>query len=244
VATSAKKQGRRKASADTPALSQDVIVAAALDYIDTEGLETFSLRNLAQKLGVYPTAIYWYVSNRDALLAHVVTAVTRDVVPVKRRREWQAGLRDLMHKFREAVRAHPNVAPLIGGQLVSNAQVDFALVEYILATLAKAGLSDNALVGGYNTVLATLVGFTTQEFAPIPHEDAAQWQIAVQERLLSVDADTYPLLSRNMRNLSNRAFILRWQNGIDAPLDTSFELCLDILVAGIEGLAKSPTTGG
>ncbi|KQX23227.1 MULTISPECIES: TetR/AcrR family transcriptional regulator [unclassified Sphingomonas] len=239
MVTGTKKQGRRKASADTPALSQPVIVAAALDYIDAEGLDSFSLRNLAQKLGVYPTAIYWYVSNRDALLAHVVTAVTCDVVPAKRRREWQAGLRDIMRNFRAAVRAHPNVAPLIGGQLVSNTQVDLDLVEYILATLSKAGLSDNALVGGYNMVLAMMVGFTTQEFAPIPREDAAQWQIAVQERLLSVDAEAYPLLSRNMRNLSNRAFILRWQNGIDAPLDTSFELCLDILVAGIEGLAKA-----
>lgn len=238
MTTGAKKQGRRKASAGAPALSQEVIVAAALEYIDQEGLDTFSLRNLAQKLGVYPTAIYWYVSNRDALLAYVVTAVTNDVVPAKRRREWQAGLRDLLRNFRSAVQAHPNVAPLIGTQLVSNAEVDLVLVEYILAMLAKAGLADSDLVGGYNMVLAVMVGFTTQELAPIPREDPAQWQIAVQERLLAVDADTYPLLSRNMRILSNRAFILRWQNGVDSPLDTSFELCLDILIAGIEALAK------
>ena len=232
-----KRQGRKKSSDDTTNLSQEIIVAAALEYIDAEGLETFSLRNLAVKLGVYPTAIYWYVSNRDALLAHIVTLATRDVIPKKKRRDWQVGLRDLMRNFRAAVRRHPHIATLIGTQLVSNAQADLDLAEFILAILSKAGLSDAKLVGAYNTVLAMMVGFTTQELAPTPREDPAQWQITVQERMLSIDADIHPLLSNNMHNLSNRAFILRWQNGVDAPLDASFEMCVDILVAGIEGLA-------
>jgi TetR/AcrR family transcriptional regulator, tetracycline repressor protein len=33
------------------------ITAAALDLIDREGLEKFSLRNLASSLGVYPAAV-------------------------------------------------------------------------------------------------------------------------------------------------------------------------------------------
>ena len=237
--SSPKKLGRKKPPVDTPALSEKIIVDATLEQIDDEGLDAFSLRNLAQKLDVYPTAIYWYVPNRDTLMAKVVASVLSSVVPPRRRRNWQASLRELCSNFRNAVRAHPNVAPLIGSQLVSNTNADFEMVEYILATLAKAGLSETRLAGAYNTVLATLVGFTTQEFAPMPRDDSAQWQIAVQEQLLSIDASEHPLLSQNMHNLSNRAFILRWENGVEAPLDTSFAICLDMLIAGIEGISKA-----
>ena len=119
-------RGRRGAP-DLPALSREMIVKSALDYIDEDGLETFSLRNLNTRLGVYPTAIYWYVPSRNELLAQIVSLVLVDVLPARRRRAWQNYIRDLFENYRAAVRAHPNVAPLIGTQLVSNVHMDGVL---------------------------------------------------------------------------------------------------------------------
>jgi len=58
------------------------------------------------------------------------------------------------------------MAPLIGTELLANREIDLDFVERLLATLAHAGLSGARLVAGYNAVIAALVGFTTQEFAP------------------------------------------------------------------------------
>src|SRR6185312_9818947 len=113
------------------------------------------------------------------------------------------------------------VAPLIGTQLVANPAVDLDLIERLLAALVHAGLSGTRLLAGYNTVIAAAVGFTTQEFAPVPAEDTRVWQKEVRERLQSVPEIKYPLLAHNMALLGNRAFTLRWQNGIEAPLNRS-----------------------
>lgn len=226
---------KRRGAAGAGNLTRDGIVAAALAQIDEEGLDTFSLRTLATRLGVYPTAIYWYIPSRNELLARVTTLVLANILPVRRRRSWQRHLHDIFVNFRAAVQAHPKVAPLIGTQLVANA-MSFGLVEELLATLSRAGLAGNSLVAGYNSLVAGLVGFSAQEFAPLPSDDPTAWQLSVQERLLSLDQDAYPTLAANLPLLSNRAFILRWQSGAEAPLDNSFTIFVDVMIAGIEAL--------
>jgi TetR/AcrR family tetracycline transcriptional repressor len=218
-------------------LNRETIIAAALAEIDRGGLDGFSLRNLAKALGVFPTAVSWYVSSRSQLLAEVAHKVLEDIVPPGFHDSWQGYLREFMHRFRQAIRAHPNVAPLIGTQLVANPTVDLEFVERLLAALAHAGLSGVRLVAAYNAVIAAAVGFTTQEFAPIPAEGTADWQQEIRNRLKDVPSTRYPLLAKNMKLLGNKAFTLRWQNGTDAPLDASFTSFVDIFVAGLEQFA-------
>jgi AcrR family transcriptional regulator len=227
---------RKRADSLDASLTRETIIKAALAQIDGEGLESFSLRTLASRLGVTPNAIYWYVPNRNELLALLVTEILGKVVPERRRRNWQQQLRDLFVNFREAVATHPNVAPLIGTQLVSNSTLNFSMVECILDALTRAGLSDQKLVGAYNSVVASLAGFIAQEFAPIPEEDSATWQLAVQQRLLGIDREAFPILAANLSRLANHAFILRWQNGVDAPLDDSFSTFVEVVISGIEVL--------
>jgi AcrR family transcriptional regulator len=233
--TAAKKNKGPKRTAN--ALGRETIIAAALAEIDRSGLESFSLRNLAKTLGVYPTAIAWHVPGRSQLLAEVAALALADIVPPAFPESWQSYLRQLFHRYREAIRRHPNIAPLIGTQLVANRGVDLAFVEKLLAALSHAGFSGARLVAAYNAVIAALVGFSTQEFAPIPVEDTKNWQKEIRERLQNVEAYRYPILAENIKLLSNKAFVLRWQNGIEAPLDASFEIFVDIFIAGLERLA-------
>jgi TetR/AcrR family transcriptional regulator, tetracycline repressor protein len=230
----AKKGASRKGDRT---LNRETIILAALAEIDRGGLDGFSLRNLAKALGVFPTAVSWYVSSRSQLLAEVVHKVLEDIIPPGFHDSWQAYLREFMHRFRQAIRAHPNVAPLIGTQLVANPTVDLEFVERLLAALAHAGLTGVKLVAAYNAVIAAAVGFTTQEFAPIPAEGTTDWQLEIRNRLKDVPGNRYPQLAKNMKLLGNKAFTLRWQNGTDAPLDASFTSFVDIFVAGLEQFA-------
>jgi TetR/AcrR family transcriptional regulator, tetracycline repressor protein len=233
---SAKKPGRKRTER---VLNRETVVAAALEEIDRSGLEDFSLRNVAKRLGVYPTAIAWHAASRSQLLADVVTLALADVRPPGFHDSWQSYLKQTFHRFREAVRRHPNVAPLIGTQLVANPTVELEFVEGLLATLSHAGFSGTRLVAAYNAVLAAVVGFTTQEFAPTPSGDAGAWQKETRERLQNVQRVRYPLLSDNMKLLGNKAFTLRWQNGTEAPMDASFEAFVEIFIAGLERFASS-----
>lgn len=223
-------------------LSRETIVEAALAEIDTKGLSAFSLRGLARSLGVNASVIVWHIGNRDAVVAEVIRLVLQDSVPPRLPGQgWQDWLRSLFARFRDAVRRHPNTAPLIGADTVSNLRPDFALVEAVLSVLVEAGVPEERLCETYNAIQAALVGFVTQELARMPTEDLPSWQSSIQANLAEADAARYPNLVRLLPRLTNRAFILRWQNGAAAPMDSSFEIFVNCIIGGLEASLPSPT---
>jgi len=219
-----------------PSLSRQRVIRAAVRELDDRGLAAFSIRNLAHRLGVYPAAIYWHVASRDLVLAEVVAHVLGAVEP-RADLAWQRYLRELFARYRASIKNHPNMAPLVGAHLIGNRSIRLSLVERVLAKLGEAGFGGLELVAAYNTVIAALVGFVTQEFAPIPEDRSAEWQAAVEARVQAVDVAGYPVLAANLPLLANRAFILRWQSGAQVPLDHSFDRYVDVVIGGLERLA-------
>jgi TetR/AcrR family transcriptional regulator, tetracycline repressor protein len=222
-------------------LGTDMIVEAALELIDKSGLEKFSVREVARTLKVFPTAIYWHVSGgRNGLLAEVVARALRDVAPsFGPRDDWEQWIRSVFERYRESLQRHPNVAPLIGAQLVSNAGVNPVLVERVLAALESAGFRGKRLVDTYNTVIAALLGYVTLEMAPAPADDAGGWAQSFEEKIRSLPAAEYPRLVANLDRLANRAFIVRWQSGNQVPLDDGFRMYVDTVVAGLRSLVAT-----
>lgn len=225
---------KKKAAPADKALTRDRIVAVAIEQIDQNGLTAFSLREVARQLDVYPTAVYWHVPNRDALLAAVVEQTMAGVTPELGKLNWQDWLRELFRRYRKAVQQHPNVAQLVGAQLVSNASLSPLLIDRILAVLLDAGCDEARLVEMYNVVIASMVGFATLEFAPLPTDDLSTWANQLQEKVHAIRALEYPTLARHLPALANHAFIVRWQSGSDVPLDSSFEAFVEVAIAGIE----------
>lgn len=215
-------------------LSKERIIAAAIEQIDRNGLMGFSLRDVARSLGVYPSAVYWHVATRDDLLASVVEATMADVAPEPGNLSWQDWLRDLFSRCREMIRRHPNVAPLLGGHLVANASLSPGMIDRILTVLVAAGFKDDQIVDMYNVVIATMVGFSTLEFASMPTDDPAGWAAQLQEKVRSIPALEFPTLARYLPAMANRSFIVRWQNGTDAAMDSSFRTYVETAIAGME----------
>lgn len=237
----ARQQAKARAAPVAVGLTREAVIAAALERIDCRGLGHFSIRDLARSLGVNPTVIVWHLGNLNMVLAEVVAAVQRDLVlPMHVGERWQDWLRGLFIRYREAIRAHPNVAPLIGAELVSNARVDLALVERVLEALAAAGFTGPALRDAYSTVIAAMTGFTTQEFAPLPGERTSEWQEEMRSRLDGTTMAAYPLLAGNLALLVNKSFIVRWQSGSEAPLEGGFTMFVDCVIAGLEAKTRRP----
>lgn len=216
-----------------PALSAEQIVDTALAQLAERGLERFSLRDVARALGVYPTAVYWYFCSRNELLAAACAHVLRTVVPPPGPGDWERWLRELFTRYRRAMRRHPQLAQLVGAQMLSNASLDFALVEGILQALAQAGCPDDAIVDLYNTVVVALCGFATLELAPLPAEDPDGWTADLQRRVRDIPAAEYPALARHLPRLADRSFILRWTPGDRRPMTRSFEAYVEVVIAGL-----------
>ncbi len=227
----------RATADDGPALDRTRILDAALAIVDREGADALTVRKLARALGVYPTAIYWYIPNRNALLAAVVDHAMHDVLPAKPSDDWRDWVRQLLHRYRRAVREHPNAVPLAGAQLISNGGVRPELIDQILTVLETAGFAGDDLRRAYNVVIAVMTGFVTIEFASAPADGSPAWEAEVRDAFRSVDPAEYPALARHLPGLENRAFVVRWQNGVDVPLDDSFDAYVEVAIGGLERLA-------
>lgn len=229
----------RKKSTDTPAaagLSRETVLRAALDLIDRKGVAGFSVRDLARELDVYPTALYWHVPNRNALIAGAVALALGDLMPARAPRDWTEGVRGLLRRYRQAVRAHPHIAPVLGAQLVSNDSTPPEVIEHMLALLSQAGFAGERLRHAYNTLVAAMVGFVTLELAPPPEDGGEDWARAHRERMAAITPERHPILAREMPRLAQGAFVVRDRGGEQQPLERSFEFWTETLIQGLSAM--------
>jgi AcrR family transcriptional regulator len=205
--------------------------------IDAHGVAALSMRELSDALGVYPSAIYWHVPNRDALVSGTVAWAMEGAVIGIGSGPWQERIRRLLVRFRQALRRHPNLAPVVASELVYNSSHDPVLLDQVVGALEDAGFKGATLVDAFNVVIAGMCGFATLELARVPGDDKAAWEKSCRERIDSIDADRHPALGRHMKSLKNKAFILRWSSGETSPLDRSFDAWIDVLIQGLEALS-------
>lgn len=218
-------------------LTKDLIIRAALALIDEAGLEGLTIRALSNRLGVQTRTIYWHAGPRNAILAGTVELVGAGIIPPSSR-NWEDWLRTLFRNFRRAVSKHPNIAALIGAQMVPSVTADFNLVEQILSHLSRAGYEGDRLVGAFSAVIATMTGLVTLEFAPLPVEEAEEWSNNMQAKIAAIDESSYPILYRLRNKMINRALVVRWKRGTEAPLDLGFETLTEIFIAGLASHAR------
>ncbi|MEV0670472.1 TetR/AcrR family transcriptional regulator [Mycobacterium sp. NPDC050441] len=66
-------------SPKSKAIDADVILDAAACLIEKDGVEAFSMRGLAERIGVAVTSIYWHIGGRDALFDSLVDRLVAEM---------------------------------------------------------------------------------------------------------------------------------------------------------------------
>ncbi|MFH8222361.1 TetR/AcrR family transcriptional regulator [Streptomyces sp. NPDC018057] len=98
-----------------PLLSTDRIVATARELVDAEGLAAVSTRRLAAELGVSGPSLYNHFRTKDEILEAVADSVSArvDLSMFDDGRDWRTALHDWAVSYRAALRAHPNIVPVL-----------------------------------------------------------------------------------------------------------------------------------
>lgn len=226
-----RSNNRRRAAARAP-LSRAEVVDAALRYVDEHGLDALTMRALAAEMSVYPTALYWHTGSKAQLVAAVSARVLEGIVlPSDHDMQWDQWLAAVARLCREAMHRHPNLAPIIGSQLVVTTTA-LPFVERVVDVLERAGFSGQKLIDAYNTAIGFVLGWVTLELSQGP-ADGDEWQQEYATQLRAVNPTAYPALTRNLDLMANNAFLTRWDSGRDRPMDSSFETALDVLILGL-----------
>jgi TetR/AcrR family tetracycline transcriptional repressor len=144
-------------------LSRELIIKEALALLDEHGPGALSMRRLADRLGVAPTALYTHVRGKadliDGLIDQVYAGLTLTPDPSG---DWTEQLTTLSQQIRDHLLAHPAVVPY-ALQQPGLGPHSLRLGEAIYRVLRPAGFSDQAVVGTVYALLTYILGFVALE---------------------------------------------------------------------------------
>jgi TetR/AcrR family tetracycline transcriptional repressor len=138
-------------------LSRARLVAEALAMLDREGLDHFSLRRLADRLGVTPMAIYNHVRSKRDLLQAVADTVVSEVDYPSAEGEWRRVVARCFRTLRATCLAHPGAVPLIEAAETLPASI-FRPMEITLSALRGAGLGRADAMRAYFVLMTFTLG--------------------------------------------------------------------------------------
>lgn len=204
-------------------LSRARILEAALDLLDREGLAAFSMRRLADELGVGTMTVYGYFRSKDELLDALVDRGARAIAEAASFTEadgsWRAGMRELMVALRRTLIEHPAFVELRYRHPLQTPGA-LTITEVGIRTLREAGFGKREAAEIYRILFVYTFGFAA--FGPGRRSEADRAEAL--EALGGLPADSYPALVEVAEEAAGAmADETLYEVGLDALLD-GFEL--------------------
>lgn len=209
-------------------LSREAVVDRVLAVADAEGLEAVTIRRLAHDLGVTPMALYWHFRTKEDLLYGAADRVLDDVELPTEVADWPGRLAAGVSALVEAMRPHPQVAPLVKQRMLSHPQ-GLALTELALGTLAEGGFGTAEASQLAWQALSTAVQLVTNDQVDesgMAADERDEEQRAKVAMIKTLPPDRYPHLVAAADDMAHCADPERF-----------YALGVDLLVAGVVGLA-------
>jgi AcrR family transcriptional regulator len=142
--------------------TMEQIAEASLAVADERGAAGFTMRAVAQTLGVTPMALYHYVEDKAALVALVVDASIAEHPLPPPTGSWQEDLSAMARWTRETTLAHPAVARLRSAHNVWTRSI-FPMTERWLSLWQQSGLELNAALLAASASSTAIIGFVQAE---------------------------------------------------------------------------------
>ncbi|MDQ3865121.1 MAG: TetR/AcrR family transcriptional regulator C-terminal domain-containing protein, partial [Actinomycetota bacterium] len=125
-------------------LDRDRVVRVALELLDEVGLEGFSMRRLADRLGVKAASVYWHVRDKEELLDLVFDRVIGEIeVPEADPPRWREQVAEVAREMRRVINSHRDIARVQLGRFPIGPNA-LTFSEGMHAILRAGGLSDRA----------------------------------------------------------------------------------------------------
>ncbi|MFT5506062.1 MAG: AcrR family transcriptional regulator [Gammaproteobacteria bacterium] len=168
---------KKKQSAHRTPLSRDRILKAAINLAGKEGIDSISMRKIAQTLKVEAMSLYNHVGNKEDLLDGMVDRVASGIELPDIGGDWKKSFRKRANSAHAVLLKHPWASMLI----LSRINVGPAMLAYVNATigcLREAGFTYAMADHAWNAVDNHIYGFTLQvlnfPFEPSEYANAAK----------------------------------------------------------------------
>lgn len=213
-------------------LSRDRVLAAAVALADRGGIDSLSMRKLADELGVVPMALYKHVANKEELLDGMVDAVVGEIDPPVAGAGWKAAMRQRILSARKALKRHPWAAQVLESRTNPTPAV-LGYMDSMIGLLLDGGFSADLAHHSMHAMGSRLMGFTQELF-----DDSATPAAQLPPEVVSELARRYPNVARIALGADHEAGSIVG-GGCDDQAE--FEFALDLMLDGLDRAVARPT---
>jgi AcrR family transcriptional regulator len=206
-------------------LSTERVLETAVALADRDGLESLTMRRLADELGAGAMSLYHYVPNKEQLLDGMIDIVFGEIEPPSLELPWRTAMRRRAVSTRAALNRHRWAVGLMEGR--SNpGPAGIRIREAILGCLREAGFSIEMTIQAYSVQDAYIYGFALQERS-LPFESAEESTEVAEATTRDVAdlAEHFPYLAEVVAGHVAKV-------GYD--FTAAFEYGLDLILDGLE----------
>ncbi|MEU1010999.1 TetR/AcrR family transcriptional regulator C-terminal domain-containing protein [Streptomyces sp. NPDC005890] len=211
-------------------LNRDRVLHAAVALADGLGIEALSMRNLAERLGVVPMALYKHVANKEELLDGMVEVIVGEIDPPAPGADWKRAIRQRILSARQALLRHRWASQVIE----SRTHAPPVVLEYmdsLMGTFRAGGFSVDLTHHVMHALGSRIWGFTQEVFPTPPPPADPEARAAMFGQL----AARYPHIIEVATAGSHDG-----QSAVGGGCDDQFEFefALDVLLDGFERLHR------
>jgi len=214
---------------DKPRLSKRTVTENALKLADADGLDTLTIRKLADHLGVTPMALYWHFRSKEDLLEGVADQVWGEIdVHVDPSIPWWAQLQAGLESLLRVLRAHPSAPQLLLEHEKRN-EAALRATEAALEILRSAGFDSQHASEIARSTLWTGIMLVMSEAGYHPElsgDERAEFQRRNEVFFAMLPAARYPRLIECAGPMA------------DCDPDFHYRLGVEMFIAGVRATAE------
>jgi AcrR family transcriptional regulator len=208
-------------------LTRQRVLEAAIELADRDGLESVSMRQLGQELGIEAMSLYTHVRSKDDLLDGMIEVVVGQVPVVDAGDDWKAALRSSMLGARGVLLRHPWAPDVIETRTAPGPAI-LRQYDTVMGIMRGGGLSLELTHHALHMLGSRLLGFTRELFDDSPNPDpAAAAMMAAQ-------------LGATLPHVAEMALAATHDGGLGGcDTNLEFDFALDVILDGLERLRQA-----
>ena len=212
-----------------PRLNRQRVLSAAVALADEAGIDSVSMRNLAQRLGVVPMALYKHVAGKNELLDGMVDVIVGEIEAPVADEDWKVAVRARILSARRALLRHPWARAAIESRTSAPTPAVLTYLNSMIGMFRVGGLSVDLTHHVMHALGSRVWGFSQELFedsggSPDPTQQAA---------MIRALTEAYPYIAEIAGAVAHDdASVVG--GGCDDQLE--FEFALDLLLDGVERL--------
>jgi AcrR family transcriptional regulator len=201
-------------------LTKEAVLRAAVELADKVGVDSLTMRKLAEKLGVEAMSLYHHVANKEAILDGMIDLVFSEIELPSLRANWKSAMRRRAISAREVLTRHTWAI----GLLESRSNPGLATLRHhdaVIGCLRKGGFSIAMAAHAFSALDSYIYGFVMQE-VKLPFQTSEELEAMGRRMMAELPLADFPWFTEMMVEHAMKpgyAYAKEFTFGLDLILD-------------------------